>query len=143
MNRREFIKLSGVGLLSMMFGNNQILAKERQINKVDFHAHAILPSYINGLKDLNIDAISEEGFPLPKWSEESHLRFMEEAGIDYTVLSMPTPHISNTMIARKINEEYSAICRKNPDKFGFVATLPLPDVEGSIEEIDYAIAVNR
>ena len=114
--------------------------------KIDFHAHAILPSYVDALRILGIDAAAEEGFPLPKWSEESHLQFMDEADIDFTVLSMATPHIFNgsanekfsCVAARAINEEFAALCRRFPDKFGFVATLPLPSVEDSIKEFRYA-----
>ena len=114
--------------------------------RIDFHAHAILPSYVDALRILGIDAAAEEGFPLPKWSEESHLQFMDEADINFTVLSMATPHIFNgsaneklsCVAARAINEEFAALCRRFPDKFGFVATLPLPSVEGSIKEFRYA-----
>lgn len=114
--------------------------------RIDFHAHAILPSYVEGLKKLKIDAVAEEGFPLPKWSIENHLKFMDDAGIDFTILSMATPHIYNGKdkekisieLAREINEDFAAICKKYPDKFGFVATLPIPSVEGSIAEIKYS-----
>lgn len=105
---------------------------------IDFHAHAILPSYINALKILKIDAAAEEGFPLPKWNVEAHLQFMDAAGIDFTILSMATPHISDKFAAREINEEFAELCRRFPKRFGFVATLPLPNVEGSIEEFHYA-----
>ena len=106
--------------------------------RIDFHAHAILSSYVDALKKLKIDAAAEEGFPLPKWNVENHLQFMEDAGIDFTVLSMATPHISDKSAARAINEEFAELCRRFPKKFGFVATLPLPHVEDSIEEFNYA-----
>jgi len=113
--------------------------------KIDFHAHAILPSYVEGLKKLGIAAQAEEGFPLPKWSVDAHLKFMDDAGIDFTILSMATPHIYNGAdkekisreVAREINIELASICRHYPNKFGFVATLPLPSVEGSIDELNY------
>ena len=41
-------------------------------------------------------------------------------------------------VAREINEELSALCKKYPQKFGFVAVLPMPSVKGSIEEINFA-----
>ena len=105
---------------------------------VDFHAHAILPSYVDALQRLGIDAAAEEGFPLPRWSAAEHLQFMAAAGIDFTVLSMATPHISDGKFARAVNEEFADLCRKYPDKFGFAATLPLPNVEESIEEFHHA-----
>ena len=148
MNRREFLKLSTVAAMSMFLGDFKLVeAKNFSSRKIDFHAHAILNSYVEGLKKLGIDAQAEEGFPLPKWSVESHLKFMEDAGIDFTILSMPTPHIYNGAkneklsceVARQINEETAALCKKYPDKFGFVAVLPMPAVEGSINEIKYAM----
>ncbi len=106
--------------------------------KIDFHAHAILPGYVDALKSLKIDAAAEEGFTLPKWNVESHLEFMNAAKTDFTVLSMATPHISDKSAAREINIEFAELCRRFPNKFGFVATLPLPHVEGSIEEFHFA-----
>ncbi len=146
-SRREFLKISGIGALTMALGNFELAAaKNISFGKVDFHAHAILPSYVEGLKKLKIDALAEEGFPLPQWTAEAHLKFMADAGIDFTILSMPTPHIFNGKdkakisieVARQINEDLSALCKKFPNKFGFVAVLPMPDVEGSISEIKYS-----
>lgn len=106
--------------------------------RIDFHAHAILPSYVDALKRLGIDAAAEEGFPLPKWNVEEHLQFMDAAGIDFTILSPATPHISDISAARAINEEFADVCRRFPKKFAFAALLPFPNVEGSIEEFHYA-----
>lgn len=113
-------------------------AEAKTFPRIDFHAHAILPSYVDALRVLKIDAAAEEGFPLPKWSAEAHLQFMDAAGIDFTILSMATPHISDSSAARAINEEFAELCRRFPKKFGFAATLPLPNVESSIEEFYYA-----
>lgn len=113
--------------------------------KVDFHSHAILPSYVNGMKELGIDPVAEEGFPLPAWSVENHLKFMADAGIDYSILSLPTPHVfkgeasRSRRVVRAINEEMAELCRRFPDQFGFVAALPLPDAEGALAEICYAM----
>ena len=130
----------------MILGETGILeAGNLSKYKIDFHSHAMLPSYINALKSLKIDAAAEEGFPLPKWTAEAHLRFMQDAGIDYSVLSIPTPHIYNgdsvesTESAYLINEELSALCKQYPDKFGFVAVLPMPNLTGSINEITHAM----
>lgn len=147
MNRREFLKLICAGVMTMALGKFGTVNAEKIGSKVDFHAHAILPAYIDGLKRLGIDAQAEEGFPLPKWDVDTHLNFMNDAEIDFTVLSMATPHIYNgddkekisREIAREINSEFASICRHYPDKFGFVATLPLPSVEGSIEEFKFAV----
>ena len=96
MKRRDFLK-AGIGGAFTLWGLAGAMqeakawaAKGRESlprgRKIDIHAHAILPSFVQGLKKLGIDAAAEEGYPLPSWSEEAHLDFMRQAHIDYTVL---------------------------------------------------------
>lgn len=66
---------------------------------------------------------------------------MADAGIETCILSLSTPHIHYgddalaAQIARDINSEVAEICRAYPDKLKYAATLPLPAVAESIEEI--------
>jgi 6-methylsalicylate decarboxylase len=41
-------------------------------------------------------------------------------------------------LARRVNEYLADIKRDRPDRFGAFAALPLPDVEGSLDQIAYA-----
>ena len=52
MNRREFLKITLAGVAAMALGNFEVANAEKFFSdkKVDFHAHAILPSYVEGLK---------------------------------------------------------------------------------------------
>lgn len=112
---------------------------------VDLHAHPVTESFRDAMDFLGINVIADDGFPLPKWSAEGHIEFIEAAGITHTVLSIPTPHIHNgedeksCKAARTINEELSGICHKYPKSFSFVAGLPLPCVQGAIQEAEYAM----
>lgn len=112
---------------------------------VDFHAHPVDDVFRREMEFLGLDPMAEDGFPLPDWSASAHLQFMEEAGIDYTVLSVPTPHIHNgddeksCAAARRINESTAKLCAEHPEKFAFAAVLPLPCVDGAIAETTYAI----
>ena len=53
-------------------------------------------------------------------------------------ISSPGTHLikCDTELARKItreaNTEVQQVCAKHPDRFAFFASLPLPDVEGSL-----------
>lgn len=111
---------------------------------IDVHSHFILDSYLEGLSKQNVDPFLEDGFPTPKWSPEAHLKYMEEANIERCILSLSTPHVHHgddkaaAELARRINEETAAICAQYPDKFSFAASLPLPAIEASLEEIAYA-----
>ncbi len=117
----------------------------KDIKCIDFHAHPVTDSFRNAMTDLGIDPMEEDGFPLPKWSAEEHLAFMDEAGIDYAVLSAPVPHIYNgdaeksRSAARQINEETARIVKQHPDRFGFVGLVPLPDVDGTLAETAYVL----
>ena len=72
---------------------------------------------------------------------------MDKLGIKRSILSITSPgtHLKlndfelANRITRETNDEIAQICRKFPDRFGWFASLPLPDVEGSLEEIDHAL----
>lgn len=49
------------------------------------------------------------------------------------------PHGAVHTLTRTFNTQLSDICKKHASHFAFFASLPLPDVEASISEIDYAL----
>lgn len=110
---------------------------------VDVHSHNILPGYIQVLE--RHGAALEEGFPLPAWDTASHLAFMEKAGIECSVLSMPAPQPyfghdqESRATIRQYNEASARLKNEYPGKFMFCASLPLPDVESAIAEAVYAL----
>ena len=110
------------------------------IASIDVHSHALPQAYLDALAELGVDPVAEDGFPTPAWSEEAHLRFMEETGQEFCILSLSTPHIHRgddaaaARHARAINDELAAVCRRHPGRLGFATTLPVPAVEASIEE---------
>ena len=72
---------------------------------------------------------------------------MEKGNISKSILSITSPGTNlvpdnielGRNITRRANEYAADLKRQYPDKFGFWASLPLPDVEGSLAEIDYAL----
>ena len=114
-------------------------------NCIDFHAHAVTDAFRRAIDELEIDVMKEDGFPLPAWSMERHLHFMEEADVDFSVLSAPVPHLCSrkTDIARaavrQVNESLAELKNMYPDQVAFVGNVPLPDVEGSLMETAYAM----
>jgi len=107
---------------------------------IDVHSHALPQAYLAALDELGVNAVEEDGFPTPAWSEEGHLRFMEETGQEFCVLSVSTPHIHRgndaqaARLARAINDELAAVCARHPHQLGFATLLPVPAAEASIEE---------
>lgn len=74
---------------------------------------------------------------------------MRKGNISKSILSITSPGTNLNRgdvagcrrLTRECNEYAAEIKAKYPDKFGFWASLPLPDVQGSLEEIDYAIDI--
>ncbi len=72
---------------------------------------------------------------------------MDKTHVSKAVLSISSPgtHICYgdddlaQKITREANIDVSQICSENPSRLAFFASLPLPNVEKSIEEIDYAL----
>ena len=113
--------------------------------QIDVHSHMIPGSYLAAVKAHGMEM--DEGFPIPAWSAEAHLQFMDEAGIQTSVLTMPAPQpyfedgVQSAAICRTFNEEAAALKALYPGRFLFCAALPLPDVDRALEEAKYALEV--
>ncbi len=109
--------------------------------RVDTHHHVVPPAYAAWLKRRTADA---GGMPIPEWSIDSALALMDKYGIRTAILSVSTPgvHLGDDAEARdkarEVNEYAAAAVRKHPERFGFFATLCLPDVKGSLDEAAHA-----
>ena len=115
------------------------------IPKIDMHVHYVPQAYREAL--LNCGEKNRDKFPTPDWNVETHLDVAKQLGVSTTMLSITSPHINfgdnhaATILARKVNEDGAELVQKYPDQFGLLASLPLPDVAASIEEIQYAMDV--
>ena len=106
---------------------------------IDVHSHIITPEFVSVLDKEG--KLLDEGFPLPKWDAEAQLKWMDEAGIAKSVLTMAAPNPTSAEIVRATNEAAARLKREHPDRFMFCAALPLPDVNAAIEEARYALDV--
>ena len=106
---------------------------------IDVHSHIITPEFVSALDKEG--RLLDEGFPLPKWDAEAQLKWMDEAGIQTSVLTLAAPNPTSAAVIRETNEAAAKLKREHPDRFRFCAALPLPDVKASIEEARYALDV--
>ena len=115
------------------------------VGAIDIHSHMIPESYLKAVKKHGMEM--DEKYPIPSWSAEEHLKFMDEAGIRTAVLTMPAPQpffgkaAEAAAVCRKFNEEAAALKSMHPGRFLFCAALPLPDVKAAIKEAEYALEV--
>jgi aminocarboxymuconate-semialdehyde decarboxylase len=125
--------------------------------KIDVHAHQIekffhetLASLPGVTVKLNPDRFSyllKDGktwLPFrPEMFDPDHLiREMDRKGIDISILSMNTPSVyifqgtQRAELAMRLNDALVARFKRNPDRVRGFATLPLPDVEASLKELE-------
>lgn len=110
-------------------------------HRIDTHHHFVPAFYREWLAAKGVDA---GGLPVPDWSPEASLELMDAHGIDTAILSVSTPGVEPGDVgeardmARRLNEHAAELRRAHPGRFGFFATLTLPDVTGALEELAYA-----
>ena len=127
-----------MGLLGMA-----LVAAPLSAQTVDVHTHIIIPEYVEVLKAHGAEL--EETFPLPAWSAERHIAFMDSVGIRTAILTMPAPQPyygdaeESAGCIRRVNEVAAEVKREYPGRFLFCAALPLPDVGAAIREAVYAL----
>lgn len=116
--------------------------------RIDVHQHILPPPYVAWLRSKGIQEAG--GRELPAWSAEGALRVMDDHDIATAILSVSTPGVrvdtkrddaEARSMARAVNEFAAQVARDHPDRFGFFATLTLPDVDGALEEATYAFDV--
>ena len=127
--RTKVLSIFALTMATMMQGQNVI----------DVHSHIITPEFVSALDKEG--RLLDEGFPLPKWDAEAQLKWMDEAGIQTSVLTLAAPQPTSAKVVRATNEDAARLKREHPDRFMFCAALPLPDVKAAIEEARYALDV--
>jgi predicted TIM-barrel fold metal-dependent hydrolase len=112
-------------------------------DRIDVHFHYLSPEY----REQMIDAVGgyPDGFAAPQWSAEAALAMMDRNGIATGMLSVSSPgvHFGNDakarLLARSVNEFAARTIADHRGRFGGFASLPIPDVDGALEEIAYAL----
>lgn len=115
-------------------------------HRIDVHHHFVPQVYKDALIACG-DNCPAPGYqpPLQNWTEARTLDEMDKAGIASAVLSVTTPgiHFGDDAAARKLarqcNDAGAKMVAGKPKRFGLFAALPLPDIDGSLEEIAYAL----
>ena len=90
---------------------------------MDVHSHLITPEFASSLEKEG--RLMDEGFPLPKYDVYNHLKWMDEAGVETSVLTLAAPQPTSAQTVRQTNEAAARIKKEHPGRFLFCAALPL------------------
>jgi len=112
--------------------------------RIDVHHHFFTDSWVktlNGLTEnqpvMGIDVIR-------KYSVARSLELMDQGNVDTAYLSVTTPGIwygdiaQTRRLARELNEFAASMAADHKGRYGFFAVLPIPDIDASLREIEYA-----
>jgi Amidohydrolase len=115
-------------------------------HRIDVHQHAVRPFWAKALPTHGGDP---SGAGIPEWAPESAIAFMDSQEIATGILSLTAPSVvgwdqsERREMARRVNEYTADLAAKRPDRFGNFATPPLPDVDGALRELEYALDTLR
>lgn len=107
------------------------------MSRIDTHHHVVPREYAAWLRRKGSLA---GGLPIPDWSPDAALDLMGRHGVDTAILSVSTPGTylgdgaDARAMARHVNDYAAQVVADHPGRFGFFASVPLPDVDGALDE---------
>jgi predicted TIM-barrel fold metal-dependent hydrolase len=116
------------------------------MKRIDVHCHFYPESYLQELEKHGINRTV--GIPLStvKWeSAKARIEQQDRSGTDMEVMAVSTPNVYfddkelSLALAQMSNDALSEICRKYPDRFGSLASIPLVDMKYALDELDRCI----
>jgi 6-methylsalicylate decarboxylase len=111
---------------------------------VDTHHHLCSGAYLDHVK-------RETGMPayveqiMRNATPAKSLEDMDRAGVTQSFMSLTTPGVwfgdaaGARCLARETNEHFAKIVSDHKGRYGMFAAVPMPDVDGTLKEIEYAL----
>jgi 6-methylsalicylate decarboxylase len=109
-------------------------------HRIDVHHHIAPPKFVAEMRELLQP-------PTLAWTPERSLADMDQSGVATAITSITTPgiwigdHPQGRRLARECNDYAARMAADHPSRFGVFAALPLPDIAGSLREIEYGLDV--
>jgi len=141
-SRRQFLKSAAIlgagAILAPRFLAGQAAAGAGKPFRIDVHHHLLSPEYLKRTSRNRADS------RLQSWTPARSLEEMDKAGIATSMLSIAVGGVrfendeSTRTLVRDNNDFAAKMVKDYPGRFGLLASLPLPDQDASLKEIEYA-----
>jgi predicted TIM-barrel fold metal-dependent hydrolase len=140
-DRRSFlVGAASLGVAAAVDGHRTLFAQgAARTGRIDIHHHFAPPAWVTEVK----------GRPLlqpanTRWTPEQSIEDLDRGGCAAAVISVTNPGLwfgdkaVTTRLARACNDYGAMLVQKYPARFGMFAAMPLPDVDATLKEIEYA-----
>lgn len=147
-SRRRFLRALAAASASLALPAGGALAAPAAPRRIDVHHHFFPPDYLEPLAEWGKRAGPGGLQPAQRdWSIAGDLEEMDRSGVATAILSISTPGIyfgdqqRARRMARLCNDYAARMVQDHPGRFGLFAAVPMPDVDGTLAEIAYALDV--
>ncbi len=139
LNRRNFVA-GGLAAVGVTAGIAAPAVAQARPHRIDVHHHIAPPAWVEALKKAGLDSP-----PVVNWTPQKSLDDMDRAGVA-TAITSPTlpgvgflPPAEAAAVARASNEFAAKLAGDYKGRFGRFAQLPMPYVDETLKEIEYAL----
>jgi 6-methylsalicylate decarboxylase len=115
------------------------LAARGKPHRIDVHHHFSPPQWIAAVKGRELLQRANT-----EWTPARSVEDMDNAGVATAVVSITNPGLwfgdkeATRRMARECNDYGAKLVQDNPSRFGLFAAMPLPDIDATLREIEYA-----
>lgn len=151
--RRGFLAGGAAAAVVAALGQQRALAQadSASFGYVDVHHHFMTDRFVEEGREAFMAEVRgmEVQARLLGWRVADSLAAMDKAGVATAMLSLNNPGVWHgdvkkaRALCRDSNEYGARVMHDHPGRFGHFASLPLPDVDGSLKEIAYAFDTLR
>jgi predicted TIM-barrel fold metal-dependent hydrolase len=141
--RRQFLRDACAAALGVAASGSMVTAQARNPGaaprRIDVHHHFIPPRHLEAI------LAQRESGRTPPWSPDIALAEMDRNGVATAICSLVQPGVwlgdiqKSRTLARECNEYGARMMTDHPGRFGYFAAIPLPDTDGSLREIAFAL----
>jgi 6-methylsalicylate decarboxylase len=123
--------------------NSQAQSPTRK-NLIDVHHHIMPPAYVEAFAPRFFARNAANAAQATGWTPAGSIEVMDRNGVAVAITSISTAEFwfGNPELARRLSRDANELAAKMnqdyPRRFGFFATLPMPDIEPTLAEIAYA-----
>src|SRR5437879_9706836 len=135
-SRRNFLTGLSAADSGVLIADGFLAAQNTRPRLINVHHHLTAPAYVKFLTDNKV-----REFPIKSAAEG--IEDMDKAGVTIALCSTIGPGIwfgnmaDTRRLAREINDYAAKVVSDYPGRFGMFTMLPLPDIDGSLKEIEY------